>query len=337
MPTAPVLGQGTTYNLPNYVGDLFSITPQETPFVSAIGGLTGGRKTKSTKFGWQEYDLRDADENRQRTEGANAPQAEHRKRVPGENVVEIHHEAVEVSYTKQAAVNLIDHANQAGVEGSNPVTNEFEWQIDKQLKQIARDIEVSFIKGTFQAGADTDATPDGLEDTPRKTRGILEAVTTNVIAASDSDGTGPDTADLTLDDLNDISQMAWDNGGLAEGDTATLMTNSIQKRALTAAAKAAGLDAPASRTVAGVHVTTIETDFGTLNVMLNRHMPQSDLLVVSLEDCAPVFLEIPGKGFLFVEPLSKTGSSEKAQIYGEVGLWYGNERKHGKITGLPTA
>ena len=48
---AEVLGQGTTYNLPNYVGELFATTPQDTPFTSANGGLTGGRKTRSTKFG----------------------------------------------------------------------------------------------------------------------------------------------------------------------------------------------------------------------------------------------------------------------------------------------
>ena len=106
---AEVLGQGTTYNLPNYVGELFATTPQDTPFTSAIGGLTGGRKTKSTKFGWQSYDERDGSNARQRTEGADAPQAVNRTRTPHENVVEIHHEAVEVSYTKQAA-----HVRQEG-------------------------------------------------------------------------------------------------------------------------------------------------------------------------------------------------------------------------------
>jgi hypothetical protein len=29
--------------------------------------------------------------------------------------------------------------------------------------------------------------------------------------------------------------------------------------------------------------------------------------------------------------LAKTGASEKVQVYGEIGLRYGNERKHGKI------
>lgn len=340
MATAAVLGQGTTYNLPNYVGELFALTPQDTPFTSAIGGLTGGRKTKSTKFGWQYYDERDGSASRQRLEGHDAPQAENRKRQFAENVVEIHHEAIEVSYTKQAAVNLIDDAA-AGVEGSNPVTDEFEWQTDKQLKAIKRDIEFSFLHGTFQEGADdgagTGSTGDGIEDTPRKTRGLLAAIASNVIV-SDADGTGTGTVGeaVSIDLLNDIAQMAYDGGGLAEGDTATVMVGSTQRRNLTAAAKAAGLTPPPSRDVAGVHVTTIETDFGVLNVMLNRYMTDSDLVVVSLEECAPVFLEIPGKGFLFVEPLAKTGSAEKAQIYGEVGLWYGNEKKHGKITNLDT-
>src|ERR1051326_7971009 len=103
---AGITGQGTTYNLPNYVGELFALTPQDTPFTTAIGGLTGGRKTKSTKFGWQSYDERDGSESNQRLEGANAPQAQNRKRVPHENVVEIHNEAVEGSYTKHAAATL---------------------------------------------------------------------------------------------------------------------------------------------------------------------------------------------------------------------------------------
>jgi hypothetical protein len=56
--------------------------------------------------------------------------------------------------------------------------------------------------------------------------------------------------------------------------------------------------------------------------------------VVSLGECSPVYLEVPGKGHFFAEPLAKTGAYEKVQLYGEVGLAYGNERMHGKITGL---
>ena len=45
----------------------------------------------------------------------------------------------------------------------------------------------------------------------------------------------------------------------------------------------------------------------------------------------------PGKGVLFYEELSKTGASEKGQIYGQLGLDYGPEEFHGKITGLATS
>ncbi|MEV6647765.1 hypothetical protein [Amycolatopsis sp. NPDC051371] len=32
------------YNAPNFVGESFALTPTDTPFLSAIGGLTGGKR-----------------------------------------------------------------------------------------------------------------------------------------------------------------------------------------------------------------------------------------------------------------------------------------------------
>ena len=37
-----------------------------------------------------------------------------------------------------------------------------------------------------------------------------------------------------------------------------------------------------------------------------------------------------------LEPLAKTGAGEKYQIFGQIGLDYGAEFLHGKITGLAT-
>ena len=65
-------------------------------------------------------------------------------------------------------------------------------------------------------------------------------------------------------------------------------------------------------------------------------MPAGTLVACSLEECAPRILEIPSKGFLFLEDLAKTGASEKKQIYGEIGLEYGNERKHAKLVDATT-
>lgn len=331
-----ITGQGTTYALPNYVGDLFAVTPTDTPFLSSIGGLTGGQQTTSTLFQWQGYDLRDAENDRQRLEGADAPDAEARVRFNVVNVVEIHQEALEVSYTKLAAsgqyadTGAPSDANAAGIAGSNPVLNEMDWQVRQALTQIARDAEKTFLTGEFAHPSDNTA--------PRKTRGLLEAITTNTLDAAgallDSDDGG---ADQPGHMVLDLLQAVWESGGIMESDTATIMANGFQKRRLTKAFISDANYQEATRTVGGVRVTTIETDFGVLNVMLNRHMPTDEVAVVSLEQCAPVFLNVPDKGFLFVEPLAKVGSADRSQIYGEVGLRYGNERTHGKITGLATA
>ena len=66
--------------------------------------------------------------------------------------------------------------------------------------------------------------------------------------------------------------------------------------------------------------------------MLDRYVPADKLIVASLEQLSPVFMEIPNKGHFFAEPLAKTGASDDVQIYGEIGLEYGNEKAHGCLT-----
>lgn len=404
---AGITGQGTTFGLPNYVGELFAVTPEDTPFLSMIGGLTGGEAADATLFQWQGYDLRDADAGRQRLEGANAPTAEARVRFNVNNVVEIHQEAVEISYTKQAATGQYAstgsaHTGAVGLNGGNPVLNEMDWQVTQALKQIARDVEKSFAVGTFNNPA-TNATA-------RRTRGILEATATNVstqggaavgTATIESDtevwtitghglavgdeivlgtitggavgvvvsdqiyyvATAPDANTFTVSArpggsaiafstdggavvyqatpltealVLDLLQLAWENGGIQESDVAVLMCGATLKRALTELFITRKNYQEQSRNIAGVSVTTIETDFGRLNVRLNRHWPTAALSVLSLEEISPVFLPIPGKGFLFQEDLAKQGAADRKQIYGEIGLKYGNERKHGKILRVGT-
>ncbi|KAB2384752.1 SU10 major capsid protein [Actinomadura montaniterrae] len=397
---AGITGMGTTYNLPNYVGELFALTPDDTPLLSAIGGLTGGGETSATEFEWQTYDLRDPSQ-RVRLEGATAPTAEERVRANARNVCQIHQEKVSVSYTKQSATGQIAGPQAApynALPGSNPVGNELNWQVQQALKSIALDVNWSFINGTYQLPTDS--------STARKTRGLLQAITTNRIAkgtsvtgatsatdtitatghgltagnkivftatgaatgivagrvyyvvtvvdannfkVSASSGgaaitlgtatglafTKPWATALTGDVINDLLQLAYDNGGISEQATATLLCNSVQKRAITKAyASAYGQYRETSRTMGGVNVNTVVTDFGTLNLMMDRHMPQDTIAVVSMEDLMPVFLNVPGKGHFFEEPLAKTGASDEVQLYGEIGLKYGAEKHHAVMTGL---
>ena len=322
---------GTTYNLPNFTGELFGVSPEDTPLLSAIGGLTGGESVGSTIFQWQTYDLRDAADDRQRVEGADAPTTEGRVRSSVSNVVEIHQEQVSVSYSKLAATRQVSSVSQLG---NQPVQNELAWQLQQELKQVARDVEKSFITGAYNAGA---------SGTARQTRGLISAISTNTVFAGDlgsdsaeggsatnADTTGALTSALVLD----LMQEVWENGGIQESETRTIICGATVKRNLSKLFISDKGYEEATRNVGGVDLQTIETDFGRVNIMLNRYMPTGELIVASLEDLRPAFLEIPGKGHFFAEPLAKAGSAEKWQLYGEVGLQYGNERHHGRLFNL---
>lgn len=319
-----ITGQGDTFDLPNYVGELFSVTPSDTPLLSAIGGLTGGTSADAKDFGWQAYDLRDAGQN-VALEGANAPTAQERTRWQLDNVVEIHQEAVEVSYTKQAATGQHDGLN---ISGSNPVTDELGWQVEQSLKQIARDVEFSFINGTFVRPTDNLSA--------RKTRGLLEAIEDLPAAMSGYTANVIDSVnvDLTSVLVLNLMQAIWENGGIRESETATILCGATQKRMLTKVFVTDADYQEQTRNVGGVNVQTIETDFGRVNVMLDRYMPADVIAIASLDQLEPVFLPIPEKGFLFEEPLAKVGAAERRQIYGEIGLKYGNPLAHGKIINL---
>ena len=309
---------GTTFNLPNYHGQLLALSPEDTPFTTAIGGLTGGESTKSKTFEWQTYDLRAAATDRQRLEGADAPTMDERVRANVSNVVEIHQEKVSVSYSKQAATQQYANGNYGS---DNPVNDELGFQLQAALKAKKRDIEKTFIQGVKVTPTDN--------TTAYATGGLNAAIATNVVAKSG-------TPTLTASDVIGLLQTVWEAGGIQESETATLIVAGGLKRWLTKLFVTDKGYIEQTRDVGGVHVQTIETDFGRLNVMLNRYQTASTLTVCSLEECAPVFLEIPGKGFLFAEPLAKVGAADNVQLYGEVGLKWGNELKHGKITGLLT-
>lgn len=314
-----VSGQGTTFNLPNYHGELFTVTPTDTPFLSSIGGLNGAVACKSKVFEWQTIDRRSGTLNNSVVEGAAAPAGSERSRSNVTNVVEIHQSAVEISYTKQAAVGEYSGSN-IGPD-DNPVLDELSLQVTAELESMAVDLEKSFLSGVF-------ANP-GTNATARTTRGVLTAITTNVNANA-----GVPRA-LTKAIVDSTLSTAFTNGARLPQQSTVFMCGPAQKINLSNVYAAATLNQPTqTRNVGGVAIDTLVTDFGVFGVMLNRHMPTGQIAVIDLSVCRPRFLSIPGKGMLFVEPLGKTGASEKFQLYGEIGLEYGPETFHAIIKDL---
>ncbi len=389
-----ITGLGNTFNLPQYAGELIELAPTDTPFLSAIGGLALGDPdllVASTLFFWQTEDLPAAAQPAI-LEGAN-PVITEQARSSGSNVAQIFQYGVSVSYSVLGANQQLATI---GTGQTNPVADELTHQIMLKMPTAKRDINYSFINGVYQLPTDN--------TTGRKTRGLLQAITSNVasglatgqaftvVAATDlftsaahgysngdallasaltgaagltvltyvyardvttntfkvaataggaaiditTDGSGTlQTAQpLTLTMVLDLIQSVFTSRGIRQDWEPTIMVGATQKRALSKIFITDAHYQEQSRNVGGVNVTSVETDFGVINIMLERMMPAAQLVFTHLRPCRPRFMLIPGKGFLFVEPLAKTGAAENYQLYGEVGLEYGDESLHAKLTGL---
>lgn len=310
--STPVAGLGTTFNLPNYGGELFTVAPDDARFLSAIGGLSqGGHVVDDYQVEWQADVIADPNIS-PAVEGADAPAGSNLARGNFDNVVEIYHDAFEVSYTRQAATGRM-----AGISNSqtNPVTNEIAHQTMVKLSQAAIHWNKRLLNGAYVKPA-TNATA-------RSTRGLLNVPVTNV--------TDLTTTALTEVKLLDFLQTIWATNGIVSSMQPTILVGATLKRGLTKLfIKDKGYQ-ETTRNVGGVNVTNLTCEFGEINIMLERQIPSTTLAFAHLGMCKPVFLLIPEKGFLFVEPLAKMGAKDKYQIYGECGLEYGPEMAHGKM------
>lgn len=406
---AGITGIGTSFNEPNFHGQLFGLTPDETPLLSMAGGVGGGKQTTSTEFEWQTFDLRDP-EIRPRKEGDDAPAPEARVRANVKNIVQVYEETVSTTWTKQATTGQFATTQAApfisydGLGVGNPIANEHDWQIQQALKQMKRDINYAFWHAKKNVPTDT--------STARQMAGLLSVITTNktfalapVTAASATDtitaaGHGMSNGDqvvfvdkdaatnvrvnrayyvvnkatdtfkvaasaggsaitlgtaapvyvqvsgtaakgVTVDLVNAFIQGIFDNGGLGQGDTRTLFVPSIQKTCITKAYALAygsnvngAIGLATGHTVGGVAVDRITTDFGNLNLVVDRDLPKDCIVAVSVEQIDPVFLEMPGRGVLFETKLPTAGSYDKSFIHGQIGLAYGAEHSHGILRGL---
>lgn len=326
IPSTPVsTAPATTFDLPNYVGELFTLIKAETPFLSMAGGLTGGKSLQSTRWTWQVEDNAAASATAQALEGA-SPTDETILRQEVVNVVEIHQESVNIAYSKQGASSLLGIAAAASepILGTQPVVSEMQHQINLKVNKIARDVEMSFLNGTFNDPASNAAA--------RRTRGMLAAVTTH--AVDYTAGTYTSLRDALNDLLIDMFASSTTEGEAAPLVQPVLFVNGAAKVKISNDYSNNGALADRSRTIGGVNVEDLVTDFGTISVVLDRYMPATTALLADMSVVTPCFMPIPGKGHFFAEPLAKTGSYDRVQLYGEIGLEYGPETWHGKITNI---
>ena len=312
---APVAANTNTWNAPNYAGELFTTDAEQTPFLTMIGGLTGGG-LQTTNFEFpidSQYSYPTAAQPAiTETASLTAPAANTYVRDQSKNVTQVFHEKVSISYVKQSNGGRLSGINTQGQ--SNNAPSEKDFQTARALGKIARDVEYTFLNGAYQI-----ATGVGVAN---KTRGIYNAVATTQAAGS---------AQLTKAMIQTLLRTMYGAG--AQFNNMVIWCNAYQKQALTSLYAYA----PTDRNVGGVNIKQIETDFGNFGIMLNRFNDADKLGFFDMSAISPVFQPVPDKGNFFYEELSKTGAAEEGQIFGQIGLDHGSIALHGSITGLATS
>lgn len=259
-------------------------SPTDTPLSTLILGRGAVVPAKDITVTWRERKLNE-DKGTLKLEGAEAGEVITSTRGSLSNVCQIIEKVTQVSGTAQAL-------NPLGIG------NSFTAEVNDRLVETKRDMEWYFLNGTKTLEQDT---------TPRQMNGLLNLVNTeNVIDATD---TG-----LTEDLLLDALQKMWDHG--AQGEYFTFV-NATVKRLINKLAKSGDNirfvkgDEGVGKAF-GVTYNRFESDFGVLNMILNRHVKADALLAVDLEQ-----VQIAELRPTFYEDLPKGGDYEKGHIINE--------------------
>jgi len=248
---ANVSGVGTVWNAPNYLGELYIIGAISTPFLNMIGGLQGDRvkMVKGIEFPVaQSWALNAASQPAiTETVSMTAPTATTYVRELDINSIQIFQQTVTLSYLKDSVTGFVKADATTGlvdITQMNPVANELDFQISANLRQIALDVEYTFLNGAYQQATSATVAP--------KCRGIITAATTNTVAA------GAATLDKAL--FNQLLRTMAANG--SEFRNPVVFCNAFQKQKLS---EIYGY-APTDRNVGGVNIKQVETDFAMLGM-----------------------------------------------------------------------
>lgn len=305
----------TSFGVLNYSGMLFNKGNTRCPLSSIIGGRA--KTTNHVEFvTGQEYTTAGGTQPAiSETASLTAPDATVVTRTQKTNVTQIFHESVGVSYAKQSNMGTLSGINIANQQ-ENPM-NELDFQVAAKMQKVNRDIEFTFVQGTYNK-ATTDATIN-------KTRGLTEAIDSNVIAMA--------SKPLGLWNIADGVKKVYEAN--APQDGLVLWCDATTMFQINADAVQNGLTViPAAREINGIKLSSVVTPLGVVYLYLGEFLPKGTALLLNLDVISPVYQPVPGKGNFFLEQLAKTGAGEQYQLFGQIGLDHGPEWYHAKFTGI---
>ena len=300
---------------------LISISPTETPFMSAIGT----KSASNTYFEWAAVDLAAPDSANRVLEGEAAPgndAATNAVRLG--NYTQISDKVVEVSSTADA-VN--------GAGDAQTVAK----QIAFKLRELKRDIETMLLSNVAAnpGAAGTARVTAGLPAfmTSNVSRGVggangtLSGTTSGYVNAAATDGT---LRALTEAMLKSVIASCWDNGA----EPSLVLCGSLVKQKISSTFTGSATKyqdmTDTKKLVAAIDIYV--SDFGTLQIVPSRFLETRTVLVLD-----PAYARIAYLQRTKQEPLAKTGHAERRLISVEYGLQVDTQKAHGVIADIDGA
>lgn len=309
-------------NFPNYLGPLFVLGANQTPFLTMMGGIRGYKPAPGFEYAMEQYaSLVTAAQTvaSEDTSITGTVGLESYAKSQGTNTAQIMYRNIAVSYAK-AATRL----QLSGVTYSTPqefMQAELDFQTEMALRQLAIDMEYSCLQGTYLTKTDN--------TTLARTRGLPAAITTAGTTATDCSA-----ASLTKAMIDGVCKKMADAG--APMTQMVVFAGSFQVQNLSDLYGWSPVGG-AGEGLGGVRVNRLMTQFFEADVVFAPQVAASVVLLADMDKCQLRGLEVPGKGAVFVEPKGKTGAAELYQLYAQLGLDYADATFHGLAYNLATS
>ena len=259
------------------------VSPTDTPLTTLLMGRGQVVPATDITVTWREKQL-NTQRGTLKKEGAEAGNPIKSTRGSLSNLCQIMEKVTQVSGTAQAL-------NPKGIG------NSFQSEVNDRLIETKRDMEWYFLNGTKTAENDS---------TPRQMDGIMNLINSgNVIDATDKTF----SEDIILDGM----QKMWDAG--AQGEYYAFVNASVKRLVNSLLKDGVNVKVNIDESMAqvlGITVAKIQSDFGVINLVLNRHMATDAFLAVDLDN-----VEIAELRGTFYEDLPKSGDYFKGHILNE--------------------
>lgn len=270
----------------NLSKEISLVAPQDTP-LSTIILSKGFDNTGSKITTWREKTL-DTTEDISQVEGSETTVFQTSARAEKSNVCEIFKKAISVSGTAEAST----------ITG---ISDLFAEEVNDRLIEMKVNIEKKLINGVKNDGSTTPYI--------RKMDGLLS------FALEDQSVTN---ASVTEPKIKETVKKLWD-AGMSSG-TYVGMVNSDIKEEIDALYDGK-YSYVAQENLFGLVVSSIQTNYGTIKLVLNRHMPENKLAIFDPSYLKMAYLRAPQ-----FELLAKTGDSVSGHIVGEMTLKMLNQK-----------